>query len=313
MSKKKDPTRDFNFPDGKLVQVTDGVIQAVERDVAEFTARKVDPQKLVDLRALRDDFSDFPIDDYYAAEQGIKTEAKDLDRARLTTPLRTVFTAAENVFGINSKQYKQFGDAALTRLTDDDLIRNARNIVRTATKYLTQLGPEGIKEAMLTEITALILTFDDAVDVQLATQRERDIATTERIEKGNALYSALVKTCNTGKDIWFEVNEAKYKSYVIYNTPSGEPEPTGFGSLIGTVTDGSGQPVEGAVVSILNTELTDETDAEGDYAFEKVPVGKQTEQVTAPGFKVYTDDVVEIFDGEETKNDIDLTPEEPES
>jgi hypothetical protein len=65
------------------------------------------------------------------------------------------------------------------------------------------------------------------------------------------------------------------------------------------------------LVTILNTELTDETDAEGDYAFESLPVGQHSLTVQAGGFQTYTDDVVEIFEGQETVNDIDLTPEEP--
>jgi hypothetical protein len=311
MVKKKEPARDYRFTDGKLVQTTDGVIIAVARDVNEFTDRKIDPAKTVALKTLRDDFADYPIDDYYAGEQGIKTEAKNLARAQLMTPLRTVFTAAENVFGVKSKHYKQFGNAALTRFTDDDLIRNARNVVLTGTRYLHELEPEGITEAMMTEIDGLIKAFDDAVDAQLTAERERESASAERVEKGNALYAALVKICNTGKDIWYEVNESKYNDYVIYNTPTGEPELTGKGSLIGNVTDGSGQPVEGALVTILNTELTDETDAEGDYAFEAVPVGKYSMTVQAGGFQTYTDDVVEIFESQETENDIELTPEEP--
>jgi len=313
MTKKKESVRTYRFTDGKLVQVFDGVMVAVDRDTALMAPRGYTPERCAVLIAQRDEFADFPIDDYYAGEQGIKTEAKDFARGSLTTPLRTVLTAAENVYGARSKHYRQFGSQALSRLSDNDLIRRARNIVRTATLRLDDLKTEGITAAMLTQITALIKTLDDSVDLQLKAGWDRENATSERVEMGNDLYGELVKMCNTGKDIWYEVDEAKYKNYVIYNTPSGEPEPTGFGSLIGKVTDGSGQPVEGAVVAILNTELTDETDAEGDYAFEQVPVGTQSEQVTAPGFKVYTDDVVDIFDGEETRNDIDLEPEEPEA
>jgi len=311
MTKKREPQRDYRFTDGKLEQTGDGIIAAFERDMAEFTARGLKAERKDNLILLRNDFADFAPDDFYLGEQGIKTEAKDLARARLITPLRTVFTAAENVFGVKSAQYKQFGNASLTKLTDDNLIRNARNVVVTATKYLAELVTEGITEAKLTEVTGFIKAFDDAVDAQLAAQREREIAVGDRVEKGNAFYRELVKISNTGKDIWYEVNEAKYNDYVIYNTSTGEPELTGFGSLSGTVTNGRGQPVEGALVTILNTELTDETDAEGDYAFESVPVGKQAMTVQAGGFQLYTDDIVEIFDGQDTINDIDLTPEEP--
>jgi hypothetical protein len=41
---------------------------------------------------------------------------------------------------------------------------------------------------------------------------------------GNVLYAELVKLCNTGKDIFYSLNEAKYNDYVIYNTPTGKVE-----------------------------------------------------------------------------------------
>ena len=310
---KKEPVRLYRFTDGKLEQTTDGVLDAAENDKAQMEPRGVDLARRTAIKALRDDFSNFPADDYYAGEQTLATEAKDLSRARLTTTVRTVFTAAENTFGLKSKQYKQFGDPALTRLNDNDMVRNARNAMRIANKYLTPLAGEGITAAFLTDLEALIKALDDKIDDQKAAEREREIATGERVDKGNLLYTELVKVCNTGKDVWAEVNEAKYKQYVIYNTPSGEPEETGFGSLSVKITDGNGQPVEGAIVTILNTELTDETDADGDYAFESVKVGKQAMTVQAGGFVLYNDDAVEIFDSQDTINDIDLTPEEPEA
>lgn len=313
MTKKKEPKRLYHFTDGKLEQTTDSVLAAAETDKAVMEPRGVNLARRTAVKALRDDFSIFPADDYYAGEQTIATEAKDLARAQLTTAVRTVFTAAENVFGLKSKQYKQFGDPALTRLTDNDMVRNARNARRLAEKYSSSLEAEGITAAFLAELDKLIKALDDGIDEQKAAEREREIAKGERVDKGNLLYTEVVKICNTGKDVWAEVNEAKYKQYVIYNTPSGEPEETGFGSLSGTITNGSGQPVEGAIVAILNTELTDETDAEGDYAFESVPVGRHAMTVQAGGFALYTDDAVEIFDSQDTINDIDLTPEEPEA
>ncbi len=42
-----------------------------------------------------------------------------------------------------------------------------------------------------------------------------------------------------------------------------------------------------------------------------VPVGSHAMTFQAEGFVIYTDDVVEIFEVQDTINDIDLTPEEP--
>ncbi len=184
----------------------------------------MDNERKTGLVVLRDNFSDTLPDQYYLAQQGITTEAKETARARLITPLRSVFTAAENVYGVRSMQYKLLGDASLTKLSDDALVRNARNTVVRATTHLDDLGKEGVTEAKLAEITALNKIFDQSVDEQISAERSRDFATLDRVDKGNALYAEMVKICNTGKDIWYEKSEAKYNDYILYNTPSGKPE-----------------------------------------------------------------------------------------
>lgn len=126
--------------------------------------------------------------------------------------------------------------------------------------------------------------------------------------KGNALYKAIVKICNTGKDIWYETNESKYNDYVIYNTPSGKPEPTGTGTVRGTVTNTDNAPVEGVVCKVLNTEITVETDEFGEYEAENVPVGDQAMEFTHPEYETYLDEVVSVFENQETINDIEMVP-----
>ena len=224
MAKKREAAREYRFSDARLQGKAGEVIQLIERDADEMEDRGVDEARKVRLIALRDSFAHFPLDQYYLGHQGIATEEKDSARARLITAVRSVFNAAENVFGAGSTPYKQLGSANLTKLSDDKLVRNTRNTVKMATKYLDDLGSEGITEAKLTEIAALNKSFDEAVDEMLTAQRNRDIATQERIDIGNALYNEIVKICNTGKDIWYEKSEAKYNDYVLYNTPSGKRE-----------------------------------------------------------------------------------------
>ncbi|MBM3436158.1 MAG: carboxypeptidase regulatory-like domain-containing protein [Bacteroidetes bacterium] len=308
MSKMKTVVRIYTFTDAWLIQLADGILVLIVRDGGELTPRGVTAAKKDNLQALRDAFAGTKPDDYYIAIVTIKTEEKDAARSALTKAIRTIFVAAENVFGTDNGHYRSFGDAALSKLSDEEMIRNSRLAISTAGENLAKLADEGITQAILDEAKTLADNFDKAVDSQLTAQRDRDLATEDRIVKGNNLYKAIVKICNTGKDIWYETNESKYNDYVIYNTPTGEPEPTGKGNIRGTVTNPDNEPVEGVVCKVLNTEIVVETDEFGEYEADNVPVGDQAMEFTHPDYETYKDDVVSVFENQETINDIEMVP-----
>ncbi len=312
MSKIKPAQRDYNFNDSHLIQLADGTMILITRDEEFFILRGHTPAKSANLKLLRDEFAATKPDNYYLAIVAVKTEAKDIARTALTTALRTIFVAAENVFGAGSPMYDTFGSAALTKYTDEEIIRHSRLVVDTARENLTALADEGITEDMLVQTETLIVNLDKALDAQFTAQRERDIATAGRILKGNALYHVIVKVCNTGKDIWYETDESKYNDYVIYNTPSGQPELTGTGSIRGKITGPDGKPLAGVACKILNTTLTDESDEFGEYEMLEVPVGKHAMEFELPEYVKYVDEIVEVFENQETINDIEMVPvEEP--
>lgn len=75
------------------------------------------------------------------------------------------------------------------------------------------------------------------------------------------------------------------------------------GTVSGTVTDGAGDPVEGATVSAAGTETT--TDASGAYELQ-VPGGAQDVMVEADGFESATESV-EVVAGSTTTLEVELT------
>ncbi len=310
--KKKSLLRIYNFSDGWLIQLADGILLLIGRDGALLQVRGLTQTKQDAIKDLRDAFANTLPDDYYLAQLGIKTEEKDKARGVVTTALRTIFVAAANVYGVKSRHYSAFGTSGLSKLKDSDMIRNGRLVLSTARKYSSELADEGITSEFLDDTETKLNTFDKARDEQVMAERDRDIETADRITKGNGLYRALVKVCNTGKDLWYEVDEAKYNDYVIYNTPSGQPEPTGIGSIRGTVTNSTGEPVEGVVCKVEGTELTDETDEYGEYELMTVPVGNHVMEFVIDGYETYTDYIVPVFENQETVNDIELVAiEEP--
>ncbi|MFC2093968.1 hypothetical protein ACFLSV_08725, partial [Bacteroidota bacterium] len=94
----------------------------------------------------------------------------------------------------------------------------------------------------LTELETKCQTLEDALDEQADAIADRDIATEDRIETGNALYDKLINYCSFGQQIWIETDEAKYNDYIIY---------TSSGSLA--------QPIEGTVDAGLTANIMNKT------------------------------------------------------
>lgn len=218
--KKKEVFRVYNMTDAQLVQTCDNLLNAAERDEVEMSLRGYSLTRRQQIKILRDDFNDFPPDAYFSSVRLEATENKNISREKLEIKLRSIFVMAANKFGVNTAKYKRFGSTDISRQTDDQLIRNAKLVHLTATSLLNELSSEGLTTTWLSELDTLRQELDNNLDQQKIAERERDIATEERVEKGNILYTELTKLASVGKDIWYSVNESKYNDYLIYDTPS---------------------------------------------------------------------------------------------
>lgn len=224
MIKKKESVRIYNFSDAFLKQLADQMLANIKRDMREFEQRGFNADKQIAIEKIIREFEDIASDDFLEGIKIITTETKDKARADVEKGVRTLFVMAENVFGTASGKYKTFGDAGLTRLSDEQAVRNGRGAVRAARLFFNDLTSEGLTEDFLAILEKHIIVLDDAIDAQVSAIRDRNIAVEERINVGNKLYSELSKLSNTGKDIFYAVNEAKYNDYLIYNTATGKAE-----------------------------------------------------------------------------------------
>ena len=216
----------FNFSFGFLKQLADELVLSIERDIAEFTDRGFNAIKKTALLNAIDAFENFPTDEQLLGVKMSTTQTKDAARVSLETQMRTVFMAAKNTFGEKTGTFREFGDVNLSQQTDSDLVRSAKAMIATATKYAADLAGEGITAAKIALMTTTRGELDKAIDDQNKAIKNRDNATETRIILANDLYDLVVKYADTGKDIWITKSEAKYNDYVVYNTPSGDaPEP----------------------------------------------------------------------------------------
>lgn len=217
MAKKEPILLKFRFTYGELKQKADSTLLLIDRDLAEFTDRGFTPAKRAELEAAIEAVADFPADYQMEGMQMSATDAKFAARDVLESKMRTVFLAVKTVFGVKSATYRAFGKANLTKQQDDELIRNAKDMVAEIPEHLADLAEEGITLEKAEQLDAAKNTFDVAIDAQRRAIKNRDKATEKRILLGNALYELVAKYNETGKDIWYSISEAKYNDYIIYD------------------------------------------------------------------------------------------------
>jgi len=222
--KKDQVQRDFVIADSVLKQKADELIALIDRDLAEFSDRGYNAAKKKEFTEARDAVENFPSDEQFESVKMNLTAEKDVARNALEKTMRSIFNMAENVFGQMGARYKEFGNAAISQQGDAELVRVAKTMTVTSTKYLTELAGEGLTEGKITTLTAQREALDIAIDAQAKGISDRDVATEDRIEVLNNLYRLVNKYAGTGQDIFYETDEAKYNDYIVYNTQDGLPE-----------------------------------------------------------------------------------------
>jgi hypothetical protein len=224
MAKKEMIVAKFNFSFSFLKQLADDLLATMERDSVEFADRGFNETKKTAFQNAIDAVENFPTDLELLGVKMSTTEVKDAARISLETQMRTVFLAAKNTFGEKTGKFREFGEVQISKQTDSDLVRSAKMMIDTATKYVANLAEEGITATKIEQIATTRSELDTAIDEQKKAIKNRENATETRIILANDLYDLVVKYADTGKDIWITKSEAKYNDYVIYNTPSGAEE-----------------------------------------------------------------------------------------
>ncbi|AYN01940.1 hypothetical protein [Chryseobacterium sp. 3008163] len=112
--KKEQVVRTFRLADSVLKQKADELIALIDRDINEFTDRGYNADKKTELTTARTTVDNFPSDEQLESIKMDLTEQKDAARKALEKSMRSIFKMAENVFGLYSAKYKEFGNAGVS-------------------------------------------------------------------------------------------------------------------------------------------------------------------------------------------------------
>jgi hypothetical protein len=214
---KTTATRSYSMSDSDLKQTADDIAGSVSRDLADFATRKVTATNVTDLKNLATDFANHSTDEELLGEVMNATANKNAIVESVILAIKPIRNMAENVYGTGGK-YRSFGFEGMIDMSAEDLYKLAKRVVRMGTKYLAELGAEGLTAAQLTALQTLANNLDAALDAIDDAVKNRDIETQDRIIKGNHLWDVISKLAGTGKSIYEDTNEAKYNDYVL--TPS---------------------------------------------------------------------------------------------
>lgn len=215
----------YKIADASLKQLADDLKDSIQRDATDFTTRGFDNAKLTNLQNLIDAFNNTSTDEELRAQVTIAVEAKDALALTLRQELSAIRSRAKNKYGEATGKYNSFGFGELSSLNDDELYRTAKRVVRVGTTLLADLSSEGLTQAILDNVATIANNFDTAIDKVGEANETRDLETQNRIQKGNALYTEMVKLANTGKSLYEFSNEAKYNDYVLIQTTADKEEP----------------------------------------------------------------------------------------
>lgn len=255
-----------------------------------------------------------------AHHKGIAKEKQGLKQELVKTG--SLIAKAVMAYAFKTNQLKleaevNYGPAEMMRARDELLVKIAENILAKATENLGNIAGYGIDQNSLDAFGSLIEEFNtagpgprEARSIRRMNTLKLDQLTKEAglilRKQLDRLVALLPEEHADFRSVYFNAREiVNYRGKRRNGAPEG-----GQGSLEGCVTaEFDGSPVEDALVLIEGTELSAETDEDGEFYFEQVPAGSYTLRVMA---ETYADTVVpevQIIDNTEAEVDVVMRAE----
>ncbi len=213
--------RNYNYEDAVLITEAGRIQNAVKRDIKDFNTRKITEASLEAFQTKIDAFADFSTDEEMQGNVVKATADKDKAAESLRVQIRIIRNMAELQYH-KGGSYKTFGFEGMDNMSDANLYRLAKRVVRVGNKLLSDLSGQGLTTEMLDTLQQTAVNFDAAMDAQETEIENRDLQTQQRIILGNDAYQVLVQLASIGKSLYADTNEAKYNDYVLYEEKKDE-------------------------------------------------------------------------------------------
>jgi hypothetical protein len=208
--------RNYRITDAVLCMFTSNLCNTMTRDLADLTEFGITAPKIAALKALGDYFEILPTDEVLLAYVIAATESKIAKMETVKEEIRNMLTRCQIKWGVDSWQEQSLGVKGMNRFTEDSLLVAGRRVHTQMTVFLPDLAGTGLTQAMLDAFEAMNDELEAAKNEQFDKVTAREIATANRIEKGNEIYFWVSIYCEIGKRVYAKTDPAKYNDYIIY-------------------------------------------------------------------------------------------------
>lgn len=206
----------FNMTYAELAVLGHQTCDTVIRDIAEFEKFGITSSKVTAFQSQVTALDNTPRDEEFQALVIDATNTKNQLAEEAKTLIRKAIVFIKDVYPDNSGIFKALNTAKLAHKNNDELSRTVYGIVRIARLKEESFLPE--LQVVVNELEGVNNQLLQMLKEQHLTIQDRDIATHERIELANSVYSQLSRFNYVGRTIWAETHEAKYNDYVVYGS-----------------------------------------------------------------------------------------------
>jgi hypothetical protein len=210
----------FMISQGELMQLGDKAAQLAVQDQTPLLSYGVDSAYVTAIEDKTHQLKHYPTDEELEGKamnfNEVKTQQADIAKAGI----RTMMVKVKQVFKEDSGNWIRFGTKGMSEMEDLKLIKCGFRVVRMSNLFLTELAAKGVTQAMIDELETEVKNYDKAYDDQQDAKLLRKAETQERILLANSLYAMITELFDFGKDYWSTRNTARYKDYIIYESPS---------------------------------------------------------------------------------------------
>jgi hypothetical protein len=249
------------------------------------------------------------------SSEGYTQLKKDL-RDKLTANLLIVINRAKSFALVSNDQILKsavsYASYQLEDLSQENFGAVAEKVLNACTNRIGDLNSYGLTDQMISVARADLAAYLAAKPGPKVAIVSRKSATTGLNLLFKETDDLLVKI-DAMMEIVRETEPglyADYKGLRLIDNLSGKGKPgkngeTGISGTVGNMETGANLP--GVQVSLAGTAHTTTTDAEGNYSF-TLPTGNYTLYASLNGFDNYTEEGIEVTEGEFAEVDFDMEP-----
>jgi hypothetical protein len=216
--------RNYLFSDPYLHQLCNEKLVIAGRDFYKLFFQGTAPPSLTALSARNTAFKDLPSEYELTCKINEASETRSYLAAQLRTGIRNILHRLDTQADSLPTSLQKLEKTCLEQLTDSDLVSYGKSLVQTLSPGLPDIRDTGLTPAMMDTLLEICYEFDLAIDKLRKTVCDCDLINAQRIKIGNQIYEELLSLCNTGKQAWAGINEARYNDYIIQQPPHNSQE-----------------------------------------------------------------------------------------